>query len=414
MADPDPFDRTSDWTWHLSLRLSAGVAGHADSLGWSYSLAGFMNTINAAGYLAGALGANAMIRRFGMFSIIRISAAACVLSLVISALTSDFVVFSIVRLLSGVAAAFAFVAGGALATNIAQAQRQHQAFEPLLHWPCRRNPNFGFCLAIFIRMAWTWYMVDRLGSAGCDFGFTGSGVAAGACRGATPGDRRGKNQVRNRACVGLSTRLFPVRCGLHWLHDFYDCLCARHRRWCANAKYFLDLHRRRRTCPALGLGHVVGEKPRRRWYRTANRNYCRWSSAAAFWEITDSIRCFRAHLWQRVLCSGFVNTAFVRFNYLREAWPKAIAMMTVAFGIGQVLGPIAIGAITDKLGSLSYALNISAATLVLGALACICQRSITPRIESANYGRETSRALVRVTSALPSKADMRDREQHVR
>ena len=26
-----------------------------DSLGWSYSAAGFMNTINAAGYLAGAL-----------------------------------------------------------------------------------------------------------------------------------------------------------------------------------------------------------------------------------------------------------------------------------------------------------------------------------------------------------------------
>src|SRR5215467_2065705 len=28
-----------------------------DSLGWSYSVAGIMNTINAAGYLAGALGA---------------------------------------------------------------------------------------------------------------------------------------------------------------------------------------------------------------------------------------------------------------------------------------------------------------------------------------------------------------------
>ena len=57
-----------------------------DSLGWSYSMAGFMNTINAAGYLAGALGASAIIKRFGMFNIIRISAAACVLSLVISAL----------------------------------------------------------------------------------------------------------------------------------------------------------------------------------------------------------------------------------------------------------------------------------------------------------------------------------------
>ena len=51
-------------------------------------------------------------------------------------------------------------------------------------------------------------------------------------------------------------------------------------------------------------------------------------------------------------------------------------MMTVAFGVGQTLGPIAIGAITDRLGSLSYALNVSAATLVLGAIACMCQRPI--------------------------------------
>src|SRR5882757_6665366 len=52
-----------------------------DSLGWSYSIAGFMNTMNAAGYLAGALMANAVIRRFGLFNCVRISAAACALSL---------------------------------------------------------------------------------------------------------------------------------------------------------------------------------------------------------------------------------------------------------------------------------------------------------------------------------------------
>jgi hypothetical protein len=43
--------------------------------------------------------------------------------------------------------------------------------------------------------------------------------------------------------------------------------------------------------------------------------------------------------------------------------------MTIAFGIGQTLGPIAVGAITDAMGSLSYALNVSAAMLALGALA---------------------------------------------
>jgi predicted MFS family arabinose efflux permease len=99
-----------------------------ESLGWSYSTAGFMNTINAAGYLAGALGASAFIRRFGLFNTLRISAAACVLSLVLSALTADFSIFSAARLVSGIAAAFAFVAGGALATNVVQAQPQRQAF----------------------------------------------------------------------------------------------------------------------------------------------------------------------------------------------------------------------------------------------------------------------------------------------
>src|SRR3977135_994705 len=37
-----------------------------DTLGWSYSAAGFMNTINAAGYLAGALLASRIIKRFGL------------------------------------------------------------------------------------------------------------------------------------------------------------------------------------------------------------------------------------------------------------------------------------------------------------------------------------------------------------
>src|SRR6266581_9103757 len=42
-----------------------------DSLHWSYSAAGFMNTINAMGYLAGALMASRMIRRFGLAANVR-------------------------------------------------------------------------------------------------------------------------------------------------------------------------------------------------------------------------------------------------------------------------------------------------------------------------------------------------------
>ena len=42
-----------------------------DALGWSYSAAGFMNTINAAGYLVGALLASRMIKRFGLAASVR-------------------------------------------------------------------------------------------------------------------------------------------------------------------------------------------------------------------------------------------------------------------------------------------------------------------------------------------------------
>src|SRR6476660_2868350 len=51
-----------------------------DSLVWSYSAAGFMNTINAAGYLAGALAAASLIKRFGLAASVRWGTIACVIS----------------------------------------------------------------------------------------------------------------------------------------------------------------------------------------------------------------------------------------------------------------------------------------------------------------------------------------------
>jgi predicted MFS family arabinose efflux permease len=72
------------------------------------------------------------------------------------------------------------------------------------------------------------------------------------------------------------------------------------------------------------------------------------------------------------------TTAFVRFNYPPAAWPKGIAAMTIAFGIGQTLGPTVVGAVTDAFGSLSYALNASAALLALGAIAAAFQRRLAP------------------------------------
>jgi predicted MFS family arabinose efflux permease len=70
------------------------------------------------------------------------------------------------------------------------------------------------------------------------------------------------------------------------------------------------------------------------------------------------------------------TTAFVRFNYPPAAWPQAIAVMTIAFSLGQTLGPFVTGALTDALGSLFYALVASAAALGVGAAVALGQRPL--------------------------------------
>ena len=72
-----------------------------DSLGWSYSAAGFMNTINAVGYLAGALIASKLIKRFGLSAAVRWGTLACVVSLALCAMSGNFIVLSFARLLAG-------------------------------------------------------------------------------------------------------------------------------------------------------------------------------------------------------------------------------------------------------------------------------------------------------------------------
>src|SRR5262245_25416332 len=47
------------------------------------------------------------------------------------------------------------------------------------------------------------------------------------------------------------------------------------------------------------------------------------------------------------------TTAFVRLNLPPAAWPSGVGAMTVAFGLGQTIGPLLSGAISDASGDLA-------------------------------------------------------------
>jgi predicted MFS family arabinose efflux permease len=347
-----------------------------DSLGWSYSAAGFMNTINAVGYLAGALIASKLIERFGLSAAVRWGTLACVVSLALCAMSGNFVILSFARLLGGVGAAIAFVASGALAAMIAQSRPERANFLLSLFYA---GPGLGILssglIAPFVLRAFgpgSWWIVW--------WAMTLLAVAMTIPLLLAPIDT--KADIAD-AATPTKFAIWPVLIYL--------------------AGYFL-----------FGAGYIA--------YMTFMIAYVRDAGGgavaqSAFWCLIGASAFVTPWVWRGVLArnSGGVSTAiilgvnatgaalplfghstawlaasalvfgvsffavvgsttaFVRFNYPPAAWPTAIAAMTIAFGVGQTLGPTATGAITDALGSLSYALNAGAAMLALAAIATAFQ-----------------------------------------
>ncbi len=349
-----------------------------DSLGWSYAAAGFMNTINAAGYLAGALAASAVIRRVGMFNTLIVSASACVLSLFVSAWTGDFVILSAARLLSGIAAAFAFIAGGALAAHVAEAQPERKAFYLSLFYI---GPAAGILISGFAAP----FLLEMFGKGSWQIVWAALAVISAALALLLPVARVPEPQLAAGSVVS-EVRTRPVLLYLIGYALFgagYIAYMTFMIAYVRNAGGGAMAQGAFWTC--IGIGAFA--QP---WVWGGAMAKARSGRITALLIAITAVGALIPLIGTHpiVLAASAVifgnaffavvssTTAFARLNYPPGAWPKAIAMMTVAFGLGQTLGPIATGAITDAVGSLSYALNISAAVLVVGVIACLAYAAL--------------------------------------
>jgi predicted MFS family arabinose efflux permease len=349
-----------------------------DTLGWSYSAAGFMNTINAAGYLAGALMASDLIKRFGLSAAVRWGTMAALVSLALCALSGNFVILSFARLLAGFGAAVAFVAGAALAAIIAQAQPARANFLLSLYYA---GPGLGilssgliapFVLQAFGPGSWwiVWWAMTLLAIlltvplllAPLD---ADAGIASAVSDGFTPWPVL--IYLVGYFLFGAGYIAYMTFM-IAYVRDAGGGAAAQSAFWCL-----------------LGMSAFVTPWL---WRRVLARNRGGFSTAIILGvnALGAAVPLF-GHSALLLTVSAVVfgvsffaivgsTTAFVRFNYPPAAWPKGIAAMTISFGIGQTLGPAAVGAITDTFGSLSYALNASALMLAVGAIAAAFQRRL--------------------------------------
>ena len=209
-------------------------------LGWSYLTAGMMNTVNAAGYLVGALLTPLWLRRGDARTVFLAGCAATAASLLAHGLVTGDGALYLVRFVAGVSNALVFVAGGLLAARLATAApaatrgraaaascsacttaARGSASSPR-RWSCHRrsaapSPTPG----------------KAPGSAFAALAFVATGLAAlatsalRAAPGAAGRAERAARRVRLAAVRGGAARLSAVRPGLHRLHDLRHLAASR-------------------------------------------------------------------------------------------------------------------------------------------------------------------------------------------
>ena len=361
-----------------------------DDLAWSYTLAGGMNTANAAGYLLGALATPWLMRRFGAAAVLLGGALLASLFMAASGFFTAANPLLLQRLLAGVASAFVFVAGGLLAARLGARLPAHAGLLLGLYYG---GTGWGISLSALLVPAvlaaapaphsWTWaWWALALACVAATLALLWparvlSGLAAPvAAASGTPPAAAVPDRVRWRALAPalLGYGLFGV--GYIGYMTFVVALLREQGMASGTVTLFYAL---------LGLAVVLSS---RIWAGLLDRS--RGGRALALLNGLLGVATLLPALtsaWPVVLASGLLfggvflavvasTTALVRHNLPPAQWAGGISAFTVVFAAGQIVGPTVVGWIADGPGGLARGLVYSACALWLGALVAARQRPL--------------------------------------
>lgn len=348
-----------------------------EDLGWSYSQAGWMNTINAIGYIVGAMTAASVARRLGAARTYGLGAFLTVAAVLALGLTDNFTMLSLLRLLSGLSGAFIFVAGGTMAATLAADHPERRGVIVGLFYA---GAGFGIAFSGLIVPYW----IEVFGIAGWRtawllLGATGLVFAAAGCLAAAPGGFRNQTKPTH-------TRYRPL--AHRWILAGYAAFGAGSIGYMT----FMVAYLKTSAQPswhvtafwmAIGLSAMTAPWLWSRLFMRSRQTHVFTTLVGinalgtaiplismSFPAIMTSAVVFGAVFFAVVAAT----TNFVQHNVAPANRASAIGTFTVLFGLGQTIGPFAIGMVTDATCSLRTGLTIGCGLIAFGAAVAPRQR----------------------------------------
>ncbi len=393
-STPAPIVEPTDTTPYLRLALalslgaavSLGITRFAyglllppmrEDLGWSYTLAGAMNTFNALGYLVGALATPWLLRRMPPT---RLLLAGSLLSSLFMGLSGFFTEASpllLQRMLAGASSAVVLIAGGLLAARLGSHQPRRSglllgiyyggtglgivisalAVPPVLAAAARQPHGW----------AWAWWMLALVCLLATLLMRWPARVLANHPSPSGQSLEPGLRVYRNRDFVFALAGYAGFGVGYIGYMTFVIALLREQGSSAVQITVFYA---------ALGLAVLASS---RIWAGLLDRH--RSGLPLALLNALLGIAALVPALtsaWPLVLASGVMfggvflslvasTTALVRHNLPPAQWAAGISAFTIVFAFGQIVGPTVAGFISDGPGGLARGLLFSAGALWIGA-----------------------------------------------
>jgi predicted MFS family arabinose efflux permease len=376
------------WRTAISLGMAAAVAlglarfayalllpSMRADLGWTYFTAGAMNTVNAAGYLAGALLAPRIFRRWDARRAMLWASAATAGLLAAHGIVRHEAVLYGLRALAGGAGAITFVGGGLLAARLATTPGAAPGLVLGLYYG---GTGVGIILSALTVPALDWRMA-----------WAALGALAAVATALTARGTRSLAAPPPAGAVRVPLALRPYAFGLAGYALFglgyigYMTFIVTLLREQGLPSPFITAF-----YGLLGLGVMASS-----WLWAGMLQRYRGGGPLSLLNALLAIATL-GPVWSShpaaALASGLLfggvflsvvasTTALVRHNAPQPAWASGIAAFTVVFAAGQIAGPSLVGVVADGAGGLRGGLALSAAALALAAVLSACQRVVTPR-----------------------------------